>query len=211
MQRLIHEEIVQRSGEWYSIRTGKITASSASILMAVSGLGKTAETYAMNLVSSDFYFESEEPYISKAMQNGIDLEPFAIAHYEQETFQTVYQVGFISLGDKLGCSPDGLIGEDGGLEVKCPQRSQHFENVLSDECPKIYYDQVQFSLYVSGRKWWDVVSYNPNFAGHHQYKSWRVEPDTKWITAFEKRLLDFEVVENKIRTKLASKLIINNN
>lgn len=185
----------QRTTEWYIARRGRITASMVNVLMAPRGLGKLAQTYAKQLVSEEIseYYEDEQ-FISYAMQYGIDTEPMAREHYEMDQMVVVEEVGFITNGDDLGCSPDGLIGDDGGFEVKCPQPAKHTENLLSKECPKEYIDQVQFSLLVTDRKWWDVMTFNPTFKEGFRHKIWRVTPDQEWRLKFEQRLVDFKAL-----------------
>ncbi len=192
----------QRTEEWLEARRGKVTASMASVLMAKRGLGKTAESYALRIVSDslqDFY---EENYISPAMQYGIDMEPVAIARFEEQELVEVEQVGFIEKGDFIGCSPDGLIGEDGGVEVKCPRTEKHLANLMSDECPAEYYDQIQMSMYVTNRKWWYFVSFNNYFKEDYQLKVIRVEQDFAWQKLFEERLDKFKQMVDDLKAKV---------
>lgn len=196
----------QRSKEWYKAREGRITASKAKILLGRNGLGKMAEDYANELVYSSYLIEIEEQHSTYAMKLGVELEPFAIAKFEEEELLTVSKVGFVTKGDDLGCSPDGLIDSLEGLEVKCPQAKTHFNNITSKEVPSDYIDQIQFSLYVTGRVCWYLVSYNPNFKDGLDYKCWTIKVDEKWVTKFESRLVKFRVMVEEAKVKLNKQL-----
>lgn len=190
----------QRTMEWFLARRGRITASPVGCLMAPRGLGKLAETYAKSLVADQIseFFEDDQ-FTSYAMQQGIDLEPMARDAYALEELVEVQEVGFITKGDDLGCSPDGLVDDDGGLEIKCPQPAKHMDNLLSEFCPKEYIDQVQFSLLVTDREYWDVMTFNPTFKEGYRFKIWRVTPDDIWQIKFYERLADFKELMMKYK------------
>ena len=192
----------QRTPEWHEARKGKVTASMASVIMAKRGLGKTAENYAKKLIADEIQDFFEEEFVSYAMQYGIDNEPIAIQKFEEQEFMEVQKVGFIEKGNFLGCSPDGLIGSDGGIEVKCPQSEKHISNLLSTECPAEYYDQIQMSMYVTGRKWWYFVSYNNYFKEPYQLKVLKVDVDLEWQKLFEIRLEQFKEMLQNFKDKL---------
>ena len=193
----------QRSKEWFEARRGRVTASMASVLMAPRGLGNPAQKYAKEILSEQIsYFFEEDTYMSYAMQQGIDLEPMARERYEKDNMVEVIEDGFITKGKDLGCSPDGLIDTDGGLEIKCPQPAKHMDNLLSENCPKEYIDQVQFSLLVTDRKYWDVMTFNPTFHDPYQTKVWRVTPDEDWRELFAERLDDFQELIKKYKDRL---------
>jgi hypothetical protein len=207
----------QRTEEWKAERRGMPTASKYSILMAPRGLGVGAQTYARQLVADSLQDEFEEVYVNLDMQNGIDREPLAIAKYEKEYFVTVEDAGFIkrklNLLDEngeidlkynilFGASPDGLIGTQGGIEVKCPKADQHTLNLLEDECPSQYIDQIQGCMFVTGRKWWDFVSYNPNFKKEYQMKVIRVKADEAWQEKFKERLIQLYGIMDELKEKL---------
>ena len=207
----------QRTEIWKAQRRGIPTASKFSVLMAKRGLGATALTYAKSLVADLIQDEFEEDFISKAMQDGIDREPLAISKYERDYFVTVEDEGFIvsqlqvteetETGVKhsmirFGCSPDGLIGDKGGIEVKCPGADKHTSNLLEDVCPAEYYDQIQGCMFVTNRDWWDFVSYNPNFKSEHQMKVIRVKADKDWQEKFKERLISFDATLQEFKDKL---------
>lgn len=192
----------QRSKEWFKARAGKVTSSKAIDLMAVRGLGKTAENYALQLINDDLVEVQEEGVISADMQHGIDCEPLAVNRYEIETFSEVEEIGFIPFGDNQGSSPDGLVGKDGQIEIKCPKQDKHLRNLLSKECPKEYFDQIQHQMLCSGRKWCDFVSFNPRFKYEHQIKIIRVYPCDKWRDKWEVRLTEFLELKQTFKNQL---------
>lgn len=155
----IHK-IKQLSEEWFDLHSSRMTASNAQ---AIQANGKGLETYIYKLLSEK-YSNNREHYTNPDMERGIELEEQARMTYEIE-HEKVEEVGFIEHDDMVGCSPDGLIGEDGGLEIKCVNDVNFFKLIVNGEkaIDKKYYWQCQMSLYISKRKWWDLMFYNPNF------------------------------------------------
>ena len=150
----------QRTEDWYNIRKGKMTASNADTIIAN---GKGLETYIYNLMAEYYSSAEKENYINADMQRGIDLEPEARLEFEFYTNLDVQEVGFIEYNDFIGVSPDGLIGDDGLIEIKCPNDSVYFKLLLSDNIKPEYIAQMQMQLYVTNRQYCYFVSYNPNF------------------------------------------------
>jgi hypothetical protein len=105
----------------------------------------------------------EDAFISAAMQRGTDLEPLARKRYEAEKFTTVEQVGYVSKGEFLGVSPDGLVGDVGGIEIKCPGGTEFVRFMDTEEIDKKYMAQCQWAMYLTGRGWWDFVMFHPEF------------------------------------------------
>lgn len=156
----------QRSAEWYAARLGKLTASCLGDAFATtkSGFSTSRRNLRLRLVLERLTGRSQESgYTNAAMDRGIQLEPDARAAYEVESGLLVDTVGFI-LHDELptGASPDGLIGDDGGIEIKCPGAAAHLD-YLKGEIPNDYRLQVMHSLWLTGRAWWDFASFNPDF------------------------------------------------
>ena len=149
----------QRTEDWYNIRKGKMTASNAETIIAN---GKGLETYIYNLMAEYYSSAEKENYINADMQRGIDLEPEARLEFEFYTDLDVQEVGFIEYNDFIGVSPDGLIGDDGLIEIKCPNDSVYFKLLLSDNIKPEYIAQMQMQLYVTDRQYCYFVSYNPN-------------------------------------------------
>jgi len=155
----IHK-VSQRSEEWFELRKGKMTASEAQ---CISANGKGLESYIIKMLAEK-YSNNTEKYSNNDMDRGVELEEQARMTYEIER-EKVEEVGFIELDEFTGCSPDGLIGEDGGIEIKCPNDTNFFKLLVDGEkaIDAKYLWQVQMCLLVSERKWWDLTFYNPNF------------------------------------------------
>lgn len=157
---MIVHNIDQRSEEWYDLRKGKMTASNASTIAAN---GKGLETYIYGLMAEK-YSNNHEDYKSKDMLRGVELEDQARMTYEIE-YSSVQQVGFVEMDEYTGCSPDGLVGDYGGIEIKCPNDANYFRLLIDDEkaIDSKYIWQVQMCLLITGREKWDLVFYNTNF------------------------------------------------
>lgn len=155
--------IEQGTDEWFEVRKNKLTASHADV---ISVAGKGLDTYINSILAKYYCVEDKrDNYVSPEMQRGIDLEPIARSIYELETDNKVNEVGFIEMNAFVGCSPDGLIGKDGMLEIKCVNEQKHFE-IWSGGIAmahKKYILQCQMQMLVSKRKWTDLVYYHPGF------------------------------------------------
>jgi putative phage-type endonuclease len=152
----------QRSPEWYAVRCGKVSASSISDVLA-KGKGITRNKYLRRLVAERITGLTKETYCNGAMEWGIQTEPEARDYYENLNFVNVQQVGFVEVNEYLGCSPDGLIGEDGLIEIKCPDSDTHLTYLEEGRMPPEYVTQVQGQLWITGLKWCDFMSYDPRF------------------------------------------------
>jgi len=157
---MIIHDMEQRSDEWYKIRELKLTASNAT---AIASSGKGLETYTTKIVSEYFSSSEEESYSNKHIERGIELESEARSIYELETSNVVKEVGFIEHSENVGCSPDGLIEKDGGIEIKCNEDKAYTELAISDKVDTTYMWQMQMSILICNCKWWDFVCYNPNY------------------------------------------------
>lgn len=154
----------QGSEEWLQSRLGRPTASNFGKLITPTGkASSSAQGYIDQLIAERITGEMPEFFKSEAMQRGNDLEPHAKATYEFQNDVEVVEVGLCLHDDyECGCSPDGLIGEDGGIEIKCPLPGTHI-SYLRDGCiPAKYIPQVQGCLWITGREWWDFMSYHPS-------------------------------------------------
>jgi len=173
----------QGSPEWLAARLGIPSASMFAKIVTTKGAWSTsADTYINQLVAERLTGEREEVFQSHHMIRGTELEPDARDLYSLMTDSEVTEVGFC-LHDTLaaGCSPDGLIGEDGGLEIKCPAPSTHVEYLRGGVLPSKYKQQVMGCLWITGREWWDFVSYHPTM----KPLIVRVERDEEYIAALE--------------------------
>lgn len=183
----------QRSEEWFQARLGLVTASRVADVLAKIKSGESASrrNYKIQLVSERLTGERQETYVNQAMQDGIDREQFARDRYVQQ-FGEVEEVGFVKHPTlEAGASPDGMVGEDGILEIKCPMGSTHTETLMTQDIPSKYIPQVQFQLLVTGRKWCDFVSYNPMFPEHLQLFVKRVEADPVYQKELESEVKQF--------------------
>ena len=158
-------ELIQGSPEWFAARCGKVTASRIADVIAKtrSGWGASRGNYMAELIAERLTGTPAETYTSAAMQRGIDTEPQARAAYEFFTDATVETVGFVAHHDipESGASPDGLVGKDGVLEIKCPNTATHIDTLLTEKIPDKYIVQMQWQMACSGRKWCDFVSFDP--------------------------------------------------
>ena len=151
----------QRSDEWFKARLGVPTASSFDKIITTKGVpSKSAKTYLYKLAGEFVSGASEETYQSAAMIRGCDLECEARNLYNFITGRFVEEVGFC-LKEGFGASPDGLVGKDGLLEIKCPLISTQVSYLLDKSLPTAYIQQVQGQLLVTGRKWCDFMSFYP--------------------------------------------------
>ncbi len=152
----IIKSMEQGSEEWKAIRLGKVTASKMKDVMS-NGRGgkpsKTSETYMMDLIAERLTGESKLFFENDAMKWGTATEPQARAMFELQEGLEVEEVAFIEYDDFVGMSPDGLIGDDGLIEIKCPNTSTQIKRALSDDYAADYKDQIQMQLWVSNRKY----------------------------------------------------------
>lgn len=152
----------QRTPEWFAIRKGKLTASEAQ---CIATNGKGLETYCYKVAVEKITGISPEAFTgNRHTDRGNELEPEARLSYEIARDVTVDQVGFIEEDEYSGASPDGLVGDDGGTEIKCVDDVKFLRLTIGAEKPdEKHIWQCQMCLKVSGRKWWDLIYYNNNF------------------------------------------------
>lgn len=193
----------QRSSEWFAARMGRVTASMVSaVQMAPSSQGY--RNYRAQLVMERLGIEVEEKYISPAMQWGIDVEPQARAMYSFAFDKDVEEVGFIQHPTLFaGASPDGLVGSDGMVEIKCPNTTTHIETLNSGEIKKEYLAQMQWQMICAGRKWCDFVSFDPRMPAAMQIYKQRVEIDAEetLTAAVTKFISEVDRMEAGLRQK----------
>lgn len=151
----------QRSAGWFEARIGKPTASSMCKIVTRVGkmrTGAAPRRYMLELLGERLTGFPTQHFETEAMRRGVELEPRAIAFYEMMTGSDVVQIGFaLDDGGRFGCSPDGMVGEDGGVEVKCPMQSGFLEVATTSALPDDHFIQVQASLMITSRAWWDYV------------------------------------------------------
>lgn len=183
-------DVKQGSAEWLALRLGIPTASEMDALVSPKGeirTGKGPKSYLYKKVCERVLGFAPDAG-SFAMEQGSILEHEARPWYAFTNDVTVETPGFITTDDgRAGCSPDGLVGADGGLEIKCFQPEHSLRCLMENAIPDEYVMQVQMSLWVTGRKWWDFLSYSRQFPA----VVIRVTPDEKLQAAIEDALAGF--------------------
>jgi putative phage-type endonuclease len=198
-------DCIQGSDEWLNVRRGVATASNFSKIVTSTGaLSTSLGSYAMQLASEVITTLAEESYTNADMQRGNELEQEARSEYQQQELVIVEEVGFMSC-DYYGYSPDGLVGKDGLIEIKCPRQNTHAKYLFNDKLPTEYKAQVQGGLLVSGREWCDFISYHPNFEEDKRLFIVRVERDEEFISALSDGLRKLEEKKNIILNKIRGK------
>jgi putative phage-type endonuclease len=180
----------QRTEDWFTARLGKVTASRVADVLARTKTGYSASraNYLTQLVLERVTGTKSEGFTSAAMQWGIDQEPFARAAYEASKGVLVDEVGFIPhpMIEASGASPDGLVGADGMVEIKCPDSKTALECWLSaDPVESKYFTQMQWQMACAGRFWCDYVVFDPRMPAKAQLFVYRVERDDQWIKETE--------------------------
>lgn len=177
-------ECEQGTPEWLAARAGVATASCFSNILAriKSGEASDRRNYRARLVVERLTGRCVSSFSSAAMKQGTEREPLARDAYMVRTGAYVQQVGFLRHDTiEAGASPDGLIDDDGGLEIKCPELATHLEYLRLKSEPTAYTPQIQGCMWISGRQWWDFASFNPDFPEHLQLNVRRVQRDEKYI------------------------------
>lgn len=188
-------EIIQGSDEWKALRLGKVTASRVSDVIAKTKTGYSASraNYMAQLIAERLTQTVAEAYTNAAMQHGTETEPEARAAYCFYQGVTVTEVAFVPHPkiDQAGCSPDGLVDEDGLVEIKCPNTATHLETLLGQAVPSKYEAQMQFQMACTGRKFCDFVSYDPRMPENMRLFVKRVPRNDSFIADVEKEIASF--------------------
>ena len=187
--------MIQGSDEWIAARLGKVTASRMADLMARTKTGYSASraNYMAELICERLTGSQADRFTNAAMQWGTDTEPQARAAYEFLTGNDVQEVGFVDHPSisMAGASPDGLVGDDGLLEIKCPNTATHIDTILSGSVPDKYRKQMLWQMACTGRAWCDFVSFDPRLPGDMQLWSTRVTPEPGELSAMETEVETF--------------------
>ena len=187
-------DIAQRSPEWFAARLGIATASRFAAVLAKIKTGEAAErrNYRAQLVVERLTGKPVEMYQNAAMQHGTDQEPFARMAFAAKSNAIVEEVGFLRHADiEAGCSPDGLVDEDGMIEIKCPfQTAIHIET-LKCGMPKEHIPQVQGQMWIAGRAWVDFISFDPRLPDKLQIFVQRIPRDDEYIANLSKEVAAF--------------------
>ena len=193
----------QRTDEWHAARLGKVTASRVADVVAKTktGYGASRANYMAELICERLTGVPQDSFVSSAMQWGTDTEPLARAAYEAASGELVIETGFVPHSQVVssGASPDGLIGEDGLLEIKCPNTSTHIDTLLGQSVPAKYMTQMQWQMACTGRKWCDFVSFDPRMPEGMRMFVKRVQRDDAMIAELVKEVTIFlEEIDKKI-------------
>lgn len=182
----------QGSQAWLEGRMGKVTASQLSAVMMAKSAA-TYQNYMAQLVCERLTCQPVETFKSAAMEHGNETEPQARAFYELETGNEVTECGFVphpSLANS-GASPDGLIGDDGLVEIKCPQPAKHIRNLMGGTIDKAYSLQMQWQMECTGREWCDFVSFSASFPDHLRMHVQRVHKEPEQIEEIKEAVTKF--------------------
>ena len=192
----VYTDLVQGSDEWLDARCGMLTASTIGQLVTAKTLkvAANADTRAITalLVSERITGRVEDSYVSADMLRGTECEPYAIAAYEEHTGARVDSCGLIVRtlddGTRVGYSPDGLVGDEGLIEIKTRIPKIHVQTVVAGGVPAANIAQIQAGLWITGRAWCDYVS----FSGGMHLWTMRVYPDPAWAEALAEAVRVFE-------------------
>jgi putative phage-type endonuclease len=198
----IIKDIEQGSQEWLQLRLGVATASNFDKIITSSGVeSKTLKEYAFELASDSLLTEPEASFQSEAMIRGNQLEEEAKSYYSFVTDNKVEEVTFIKKGN-IGYSPDGLISDNGLVEIKCPLKKNHLKYLIDNKLPTKYKAQVQGGLYISEREYCDFISYHPLFKDEKKMLVIRVERDEEFIKKLSDLLIKTIELKNSLLTQL---------
>ena len=195
--------VQQGTDEWHQLRLGKVTASRVADILAKTKTGASAsrQNYLIELALQRATKVIEPSYTNSAMEWGTATEPQARVAYEVASHNFVDQIAFVDHPtiEWFGCSPDGLVGNEGLIEIKCPNSATHWEYYKSKEPPKKYWIQMQAQMAVTGRKWCDFVSYDPRMPENLRIFVQRVERNDVYIKMLEGEVRTFlEEIDRKV-------------
>lgn len=188
-------EIIQGSPEWFAARAGKVTASRVADVIArtKTGYGASRANYAAELIAERLTGTTAPSFTNAAMQWGTDTEPKARDAYCFRHDVDVLEIGFVDhpLIAMTGASPDGLIGEEGLIEIKCPNTATHLDTLLGETVPAKYVTQMQWQMACTGRAWCDFASFDPRLPASMSLFVRRVARDEDLIAELEREVTAF--------------------
>jgi putative phage-type endonuclease len=197
------EEIIQRSDAWHEIRLGKATASRIADIIAKtkSGYSASRDNYMAQLICERLTGQQGESFTNAAMTWGTETEPLARSAFEAYADVMVEEVGFVPhprIRDS-GASPDGLVGAEGMLEIKCPNTATHIDTLLTQTVPGKYITQMQWQMACCERQWCEFVSFDPRLPQDLQLFVKRVEFNQTYVAMLEEEIISFlEELEIKV-------------
>lgn len=188
-------DIVQGSDAWKQLRIGKVTASRVADVIArtKTGYGASRANYLAELIAERLTGTPAEKFSNAAMAHGTEYEPEARRAYEFYADVDVEEVAFVAHPSisMSGASPDGLVGADGLVEIKCPNTATHLDTLLESTVAGKYITQIQWQLACTGRKWCDFLSYDPRMPEHMRLWVKRVHRDDVQIAELEREVSKF--------------------
>jgi len=203
-------DIEQQTPEWLEMRKGRVTASRVADVLKVLKSGAASATrrnYRDDLVTEMLTGRATDHYVSEEMMFGTEQEPYARAAYELARDVMVDDCGFAvhDTIERFGASPDGLVGDDGLIEIKCPNTTTHIGYLLDGGVPEEYQPQMLAAMACTGRQWCDFVSFDPRLRLHKNLQLFvrRFERDDKRIAEMEKLVTCFLAEVDEILSMLA--------
>ena len=181
----------QRTDEWFAARLGKVTASRLSDVFKTNMAKR--QKYMRELLCERLTGINTQKFVNQAMQRGVDLESDARLEYELREDRIVFETGFFNHPDieMSGASPDGLIGNDGLIEIKCPTSTTHLKFLQTGIPDYRYVLQMQWQMACTNRQWCDFVSYDDRFHSHLAYRCKRFKRDDEMIANITQEVLVF--------------------
>jgi putative phage-type endonuclease len=189
------EQIIQGSPEWHAIRLGRVTASRVADVVAKTktGYGAGRSNYMAELVAERLTGTPAERFSNAAMAWGTEKEPEARAAYVFAQEVDVEEIGFVHHPKiaQSGASPDGLVGADGLVEIKCPNTATHIDTLLGNAIPGKYVIQMQWQMACAERAWCDFASFDPRLPPEMQLWVQRLRRDDVMIRELEDEVVAF--------------------
>ena len=195
---------IQGTPEWLAERAGKVTASMVSAVLAKPETAGYRD-YQAQLVAEILTGKPQgSDYTNAAMQFGTEMEPLARSAYEAETGFSVDEVGFCQHPtiDRAGASPDGLVGNSGLVEIKCPKVATHLAYLIAGVVPAGYKNQMLWQMACTGRDWCDFASFRPDLPEHLQLFIVRFKRDPERIKELETAVVAFLDTVDKMINQL---------
>lgn len=191
-------DIEQKTDDWFALRCGKFTGTTFKNLLVENKKSKEYQNLIWSVATERIQGYQPQGVNSYSLRWGTENEPRARDAYQIRTGEFVDEVAFIQHPKYsfVGVSPDGLIDPNGGLEIKCPKSPEIHLQRFFDGVPDEYMPQIQGAMWVTGRAWWDFVSYDPDTAEHLKLLIIRVNRDESFIQRIEKEVF---IAENKVR------------
>ena len=189
---MIIHNFEQNTPEWYEVRLGKFTGSDFHTLRG-KGITKDAIMHKKAAERITGTRADADSYTNKHMERGNQLELDAVIGYELQTNNIVERVGFVELDQTTGCSPDGLVGSNGMIEIKCKDNHTFLKYAGKMNIEPTYKTQMQFNMMVCEREWCDYIVYNPNFENNIIIQRYHADNEEQYIIKEKLQELELEI------------------